>query len=492
MTAFRMPQLNGDGFGDGGSGSGGNATAVADHDHGENTTSDLDSLLGNDAPALSIHQPEAEVDNALWTGNDYEIDTAGSHGGDLDPDATPPDNGDDASDAPELGDQEEEDMYDAVAKHRKSIGLDPLTGEPIPPPPADELPPGSVTEAFQEAANVEAETPITVAETVAADSAPTTPIIDDWFRDQFAKIHNAELDCMRAESTLEDLKQQAKEAKEHLEGCVIKLRALCREARQEQEREKDGGYPLLSGSATATAGEPGPQADALTITDDDSWRSVTLDYLDIPARIVQSLLEATINTLGDLADFTTSGKKLTEIKGIGKAAAEKITEAAEDYHRERLASQGATEVEAVEPTIDEVADAVVAEMNEQLEGDSAPIDSDHTTDVDLLDSNGPGSPPVDWREVSCEHLSITEAVLGKVYRQGLETLGDLADWLADQRNDVATIGGKKAGEKIVAAFDELRAKYVGVAGYDDQADQVEQPAAAAATAPQSIGDDILE
>jgi hypothetical protein len=66
----------------------------------------------------------------------------------------------------------------------------------------------------------------------------------------------------------------------------------------------------------------------------DAWRAVLfLDILrnaHVPAKIIAALFDANIATLGQFADFTAK-KRLTDIKGVGDAAAERIEKVLELY-----------------------------------------------------------------------------------------------------------------------------------------------------------------
>lgn len=66
---------------------------------------------------------------------------------------------------------------------------------------------------------------------------------------------------------------------------------------------------------------------------DEPWREVNLDKIfDPEKRIRKSLSEAGINTVGQLADYTSADKQLTDITGIGEKAADEIDEALVDFY----------------------------------------------------------------------------------------------------------------------------------------------------------------
>jgi DNA-directed RNA polymerase alpha subunit len=56
----------------------------------------------------------------------------------------------------------------------------------------------------------------------------------------------------------------------------------------------------------------------------EAWRDVSVDELNLAGRLAAALVAAGLGTLGGLADYTAAEKRLTDIKGIGQAAAEKI------------------------------------------------------------------------------------------------------------------------------------------------------------------------
>lgn len=59
----------------------------------------------------------------------------------------------------------------------------------------------------------------------------------------------------------------------------------------------------------------------------EAWRDFELSRLALTAAIVAALADAGLTTMGQLSDYTTSGKLLTDIPKIGKGKAEKIENA---------------------------------------------------------------------------------------------------------------------------------------------------------------------
>ncbi len=64
------------------------------------------------------------------------------------------------------------------------------------------------------------------------------------------------------------------------------------------------------------------------------WRNTPVSELGLPEYIVSILQEAGILTIGQLADWTSSGKRLTDIPHIGEAKVLLIEDAMERYWRD--------------------------------------------------------------------------------------------------------------------------------------------------------------
>lgn len=106
--------------------------------------------------------------------------------------------------------------------------------------------------------------------------------------------------------------EKTKAAKKLLEGQQDQLEALIRETTKD--------YPLFDS-------EPEPQ-------DPEAWRvcSVTeLEKFGTTGNITVKLMDASIPTIGALADWSTAGKLLTDIPGIGESKAEAIQQALEQF-----------------------------------------------------------------------------------------------------------------------------------------------------------------
>ncbi len=71
---------------------------------------------------------------------------------------------------------------------------------------------------------------------------------------------------------------------------------------------------------------------------DESWKAVSIDELQLPGKLPQYLREAGIENVGHLAEYTGSGKWLTDIPHVGKAKAEEIENAMTAFWEKRRAS----------------------------------------------------------------------------------------------------------------------------------------------------------
>ena len=77
------------------------------------------------------------------------------------------------------------------------------------------------------------------------------------------------------------------------------------------------------------------QEDAEPVDSDDEWQDHAVDILELSPKLTARLIEAGIGTLGRLAKWTTEGKNLTDISGVGEVAAEKIREASDHFFATR-------------------------------------------------------------------------------------------------------------------------------------------------------------
>lgn len=155
------------------------------------------------------------------------------------------------------------------------------------------------------------------------DGEPTpVPVDPEALRESLARIVRQEQRVTEAFRQLESAKAAAKEAKESWESEAHRLTVIIRE-----ETEPT----LFDGEEKAASGGPGLEPRP---ADDDAWRAVRLDTLDLPPGVIKALANNSppIITIGDHADYlkpTLDGfeKRLTDIKGIGKGSVDRIDNA---------------------------------------------------------------------------------------------------------------------------------------------------------------------
>ncbi len=125
---------------------------------------------------------------------------------------------------------------------------------------------------------------------------------------------------------------EAKSVKKELDLAVEDLRDM-------EGRLERGEYSL---PFTGLAGEGGaggigsgcsaPLAGQLELPiEDNAWKSVPLSELGLTGKLAESLAEAGLTTMGAIAEYTGSEKRLTDIDGIGPGKAEKVEQACEAY-----------------------------------------------------------------------------------------------------------------------------------------------------------------
>lgn len=121
----------------------------------------------------------------------------------------------------------------------------------------------------------------------------------------------------------EALHKQAKAKATALHDRLYKL------AKEYRESDRSPRLPFSQGDEAPDATEP-------VDPDDDAWRGVTLESLGIIGKTLEHLEanEPPITTIGAVCDFQAKPYKpnqLLDIKGIGKAAAQKIEDAVAKY-----------------------------------------------------------------------------------------------------------------------------------------------------------------
>jgi len=138
----------------------------------------------------------------------------------------------------------------------------------------------------------------------------------DAAHDEFIELKDA---YENAHASASALKKRMEKQQEHLNKLI-----------GEKKAAKRGGYtPRLPFGKTDDS--PAEEPTAAAEVADEAWKQVGLDSLGITGKLAETLTEAGLSTLGKIADYTASGKQLTDIDGVGPAKAEKIEEACTEY-----------------------------------------------------------------------------------------------------------------------------------------------------------------
>lgn len=143
----------------------------------------------------------------------------------------------------------------------------------------------------------------------------------DSDQDLLAKIREQEQLVAACEDRLTDAKEEVKECRERFDVEVAKLRGLIRGS-QEKHPLFDESSPIATESLSHK--NDGKLAD---------WRDVEISALNVPDSLATKLYESSIETIGDLVDWQSVGKTLTDIKGVGQSKADKIADALEEFWR---------------------------------------------------------------------------------------------------------------------------------------------------------------
>jgi hypothetical protein len=145
--------------------------------------------------------------------------------------------------------------------------------------------------------------PATVEQPPAPDTKP------DAFRQRLFELYR---ELMTRERLCEQTHETYKNARELFEATKQKIL-------DEIDAEQNGALPMFDGRQG------------------EDWRVVPLTeaLAGVPAVILKKLADAELSTVGQLADYTASGKMLIELAGIGSAKAEEVERALENFWERR-------------------------------------------------------------------------------------------------------------------------------------------------------------
>lgn len=207
--------------------------------------------------------------------------------------------------------------------------------------------------------------------------------------DVVKKIRAMRAEKYDAEVELATLKNQAKAKQAELEELTDQLWRLnaeltdprplfaAMEAGAAKEAEAETGTP-----ASADA-DPTPEFPGHT-----NWRTVSvleLGKFGLPAKVAEKLIEGGVGTIGDISKLGENHLSLTDVKGVGEKAAEKIEAALDAFWKawgpgdERVAdgadgrADGVASADTPSPSIPSsgLTDDQVRELAQRLEGSKA-------------------------------------------------------------------------------------------------------------------------
>lgn len=174
---------------------------------------------------------------------------------------------------------------------------------------------------------------------------------------------------------------------------------------------KQAAAPAAKEEISTEAASP-PSEQPAPEVDDESWRKVTVKDLGISDAIGEKLAanEPMLTTLGEIVDYTTAGKRLTDIAGIGAAKAEAIDEAITKYF------------------------------------------ADHPRPAPKRDES--------WRATMLSEIGVTgeQAEAFWNHEPPMGTLGEIADWLDRDGNKLSNIGALEEStiKKVLKAIETAR------------------------------------
>ena len=153
------------------------------------------------------------------------------------------------------------------------------------------------------------------------------------------RVQELEADFKEKKEAASAAKKRWESAQSHLSEVIAKGRERLPlfDRPREVEAEPVAVVPIAATPTPTPAAEP--------------WRAVRLDVLQgMTPSILAALAEAGIETIGAITDHTAKGKRLTEIKGIGEAAHEKIDDALAGFWAGQSEPADALEGETDKPT----------------------------------------------------------------------------------------------------------------------------------------------
>lgn len=226
--------------------------------------------------------------------------------------------------------------------------------------PRDGLPGGNASDPVTENVGVDTEEIVRDTETNAPEkpAASVSP-------DPLAKISSLEADCVRYEAVYRQSQADCKAARSDLESAVARLRSYIRGLNVEMpmfddvspageipdmapedadvagvlDASESGADPRVDSGGGDLSEDSWTKADAPALAgDDEKWKATRLTDI-VPSKEAKSLAAAGLATLGELSQYTSEGRLLENIRGIGPKAAEKIENALIEFWKGYNASR---------------------------------------------------------------------------------------------------------------------------------------------------------
>lgn len=170
----------------------------------------------------------------------------------------------------------------------------------------------------------------------------------------------------------------------------------------------DETFPLFDGAERKAPPAPAEPVVSDPAPSPEPWRAVPtadLGRFDLSPKIVEKLTEAGLSTIGQLADWSASEKRLTDIPGVGASTATKIEEALDRFW--------ASQPKPAEPEPDRLGD-----LDAELAGAVAEAEA-----LKLHD------PEAFLRGMAIEALHLDEPTLEAIRHDEVKTFGELEDFL---------------------------------------------------------------
>lgn len=137
-----------------------------------------------------------------------------------------------------------------------------------------------------------------------------------------------------------DKRRIAKDARQEADAAADELHKFIRQGPDQQATlpfgDSDAKPPSVRRAARKApkGDQSGEAAEPIKKLADESWKELPLEQAGIYGGSLVALHTAGIRTIGGLAQYTSEGRKLTEIKGIGPQGAERIVERMERFWAE--------------------------------------------------------------------------------------------------------------------------------------------------------------